>query len=53
MVAIGVLYLVFEKQILEKSKLPGDSVAPADNLLSRSLIGVQVRCKASGTHISA
>jgi len=43
MVLIGVLYLIFEKSLLEKSKLTGDSTAPADNTLSRSLIGVQVR----------
>lgn len=42
MVAIGVLYLVFEKKFLSKSKLAGDSTAPADNALSRSLIGIQV-----------
>lgn len=42
MVLIGVLYLIFERQLLEKSKLPRDSIAPADNTLSRALIGVQV-----------
>lgn len=43
MVAIGVLYLTFEKKILSKSELSGDSSAPADDNLSRALIGVQVR----------
>jgi phosphatidylinositol glycan class N len=42
MVAIGVLYLAFESKLLSKSKLPGDSTAPADNKLSRALLGVQV-----------
>jgi hypothetical protein len=46
MVAIGVSYLIFEKKVLLKSKLAGDSAALADNSLSRSLIGIQVRfCK--------
>ena len=43
MAAVGLLYLAFEKKLLAKSRLPGDSMAPADNVLSRSLIGVQVR----------
>jgi phosphatidylinositol glycan class N len=43
MVAIGASYLIFEKKVLSKSKLAGDSAAPADNALSRSLIGIQVR----------
>jgi hypothetical protein len=47
MVAIGVCYLVFEKKLLSKSKLAGDSTAPADNTLSRSLIGIQVSCLGS------
>lgn len=42
MVAVGVLYLAFEKILLAKYKMAGDSTAPADNLLSRSLIGAQV-----------
>jgi len=42
MVLIGVLYLVFEKKILVQSKMAGDSTAPADNLLSRTLVGIQV-----------
>ncbi|ESZ95716.1 phosphatidylinositolglycan class N [Sclerotinia borealis F-4128] len=42
MVAVGVLYLAFEKNLLAKSKMAGDSIAPADNLLSRSLIGAQI-----------
>ena len=48
MVVIGILYLIFEKKLLLKSKLSGDSNAPADNTLSRSLIGVQVRLSKSG-----
>ncbi|EDN91722.1 hypothetical protein SS1G_07582 [Sclerotinia sclerotiorum 1980 UF-70] len=42
MVAVGVLYLAFERKLLAKSKMAGDSIAPADNLLSRSLIGAQI-----------
>jgi phosphatidylinositol glycan class N len=48
MVVIGILYLIFEKKLLLKSKLSGGSTAPADNTLSRSLIGVQVRLSKSG-----
>jgi phosphatidylinositol glycan class N len=48
MVVIGILYLVFERKLLLKSKLSGDSIAPADNTLSRSLIGVQVRLSKFG-----
>ena len=43
MAAIGVVYLAFEKKLLKQSALAGDSTAPAQNLLSRSLVGVQVR----------
>lgn len=42
MVVIGVSYLIFEKKLLSKSKLTGDSTLPADNTLSRSLTGIQV-----------
>ncbi|KAK6598334.1 GPI ethanolamine phosphate transferase 1 [Botrytis cinerea] len=42
MVVVGVLYLAFEKKLLAKSKMTGDSIAPADNLLSRTLIGAQI-----------
>jgi phosphatidylinositol glycan class N len=42
MATIGVIYLTFEKKLLAKSKLAGDSTAPADNVLSRSLVGMQV-----------
>jgi GPI ethanolamine phosphate transferase 1 len=53
MAVIGILYLVFEKKLLLKSKLSKDSTAPADNTLSRSLIGVQVRLSKSGEfHLS-
>lgn len=43
MVVIGIAYLIFEEKLLQTSKLPGDSIEPADNRLSRSLIGAQVR----------
>ncbi|CZT03825.1 probable GPI ethanolamine phosphate transferase 1 [Rhynchosporium graminicola] len=42
MVAIGIAYLIFEKQLLQKTKLPGDSTVPAEDSLSRSLIGIQI-----------
>ncbi|TAQ90028.1 hypothetical protein B7494_g1635 [Chlorociboria aeruginascens] len=42
MVAIGILYLIFEGRLLVKSGLKGDSTKPAENLLSRTLIGVQI-----------
>lgn len=42
MVVIGITYLVFEKKLLTKSKLASDSTAPADDNLSRSLVGIQV-----------
>lgn len=42
MVMIGLGYMAFEKKILRRTKLQGDSTAPADNLLSRILIGVQI-----------
>ncbi|KAG0649183.1 GPI ethanolamine phosphate transferase 1 [Hyphodiscus hymeniophilus] len=42
MAAIGIIYLAFEKRLLAKSGLAGDSTAPADNALSRSLVGVQI-----------
>jgi phosphatidylinositol glycan class N len=44
MLAIGVLYLIFEEKLLSKSKIAEDSTAPADNTLSRALIGIQVSC---------
>lgn len=43
MAAMGVMYLTFERKLLAKSGLEGDSTVPADNVLSRSLVGVQVR----------
>lgn len=42
MVMVGVLYLTFEKKVLVKSRMLGDSTQPADNTISRCLIGVQV-----------
>ncbi|RAL66609.1 hypothetical protein DID88_006299 [Monilinia fructigena] len=42
MVAVGVSYLAFERKLLAKSKMAVDSIAPANNLLSRSLIGAQI-----------
>lgn len=44
MVAIGILYLIFENKLLSKSRLPGDSAEAAKNALSRTLIGAQVSC---------
>jgi len=43
MVVIGISYLLFEKKLLAKSKVARDSITPANNTLSRSLIGLQVR----------
>lgn len=43
MVVVGVLYLIFQKSLLGKSKLLGDSTAPAKDMISRALIGIQVR----------
>ncbi|KAH9222054.1 GPI ethanolamine phosphate transferase-like protein [Leptodontidium sp. 2 PMI_412] len=42
MVVIGIAYLIFEEKLLQTSKLPGDSIEPAHNRLSRSLIGAQI-----------
>jgi phosphatidylinositol glycan class N len=42
MVAIGILYLMFEKSLLSRSPGGGASASAAHNTLSRSLIGVQV-----------
>ncbi|KAH7391466.1 GPI ethanolamine phosphate transferase-like protein [Cadophora sp. MPI-SDFR-AT-0126] len=42
MVVIGIAYLIFQQQLLQRSKLSGDSTKPAVDSLSRSLIGVQV-----------
>ncbi|RDW79672.1 PigN-domain-containing protein [Coleophoma cylindrospora] len=42
MVGVGVMYLIFQPALLGRSKLPGDSTAPAKNIVSRSLIGVQI-----------
>lgn len=53
MVTVGILYLVLEKKVLVKSKLPGDSTVSADNTLSRSLIGVQVRNELNNSKSSA
>lgn len=53
MAAIGIIYLVFEKKLLAKSGLAGDSTAPAENLLSRSLVGVQVRKTLSRAKIAS
>lgn len=43
MVAIGIAYLVFQKSILDSSVSKIDSTTPAQNWLSRTLIGAQVR----------
>lgn len=42
MALIGVLYLIFEKRLLKRVSLAGDSSASVDDALSRSLIGIQV-----------
>jgi GPI ethanolamine phosphate transferase 1 len=42
MVAIGVVYLAFQKRILASSRSKIDSIAPTQNGLSRALIGAQV-----------
>lgn len=42
MTFVGIIYLVFEKRILSKTKLEGDSTAPADDLISRTLVAIQV-----------
>ena len=43
MVVIGITYLIFENKFLTTAKLASDSMAPAYNTLSRSLVGIQVR----------
>lgn len=43
MVVVGILYLAFERKLLARSKMAGDSIAPANDFLSRSLIGAQVK----------
>jgi hypothetical protein len=47
MIAIGVIYLTFEKRLLSKSGLAGD------NVLSRSLVGVQVRNVLTRTNLAS
>ena len=47
MAMIGMLYLVFQKKLLGHSKLADESVAPANDSLSRVLVGVQVTKPAS------
>jgi phosphatidylinositol glycan class N len=42
MVIIGLAYLIFEKRLLARSALKGETSPAADNALSRILIGVQV-----------
>ena len=42
MVAVGIFYLIFQKELLGKAKLAGDSTAPANDFVSRILLGVQV-----------
>lgn len=43
MVLIGVIYLAFETKLLAKSGFQGESTEPARQVLSRVLIGAQVR----------
>lgn len=42
MVVIGLAYLIFEKRLLARSALKGESDSAGDNVLSRILIGIQV-----------
>jgi phosphatidylinositol glycan class N len=42
MALIGILYLAFQKKLLGNSKLSDESAAPANDSLSRALIGIQV-----------
>ncbi|KAH8804798.1 GPI ethanolamine phosphate transferase-like protein [Xylogone sp. PMI_703] len=42
MVMIGLLYLIFEKKLLTKAALKNDFTSPAENIVSRSLIGIQI-----------
>lgn len=42
MTFVGIIYLVFEKRILSKTRMADDSTAPADDLLSRTLVAIQV-----------
>ena len=42
MVVVGLVYLVFERTLLTRSAGKHDSAAPADNTLSRVLLGIQV-----------
>ncbi|PBP16336.1 phosphatidylinositolglycan class N [Diplocarpon rosae] len=42
MVGVGVAYLFFEDKLLSRAKPAGNSARPADNGLSRALIGAQI-----------
>jgi phosphatidylinositol glycan class N len=42
MALIGILYLAFQKRLLGNTKLSDESVAPANDSLSRALVGIQV-----------
>ena len=42
MVAVGILYLVFQKELLGQSKMAAESTIPTNDLVSRMLLGVQV-----------
>lgn len=50
MVTIGLSYLIFEKILLTRSASVHDSVAPANNAMSRVLIGIQVNGPPPRTH---
>lgn len=43
MVALGIVYLAFERRILAGSRSKDDTAAPAENHISRALLGAQVR----------
>ncbi len=42
MVAVGISYLIYQKKIIANSRSKLESTVPAQNGLSRALIGVQV-----------
>jgi len=43
MAIVGALYLAFEETLLRGEHGSGPKISPAENTLSRPLIGVQVR----------
>lgn len=53
MAAVGVLYLVFEQRILSGTDSAGNTIASANNALSRSLIGAQVSKRRAYIYLSS